>query len=66
VLLGFWRGRRLRAVEPRLKPGGKHEMATAELRAGETLAPATVRRLTADAVALNETLGDPTRAARPG
>jgi hypothetical protein len=66
VLLGFWRGRRLRAVEPRLKPGGKYEMATAELRAGETLAPATVRRLTADAVALNETLGDPTHAARPG
>ena len=66
VLLGFWRGRRLRAVEPRLKPGGKYEMATAELREGDTLASATVRRLTADAVALNETLGDPTHAARPG
>src|SRR5829696_3661337 len=50
VLFGFWRGQRLSDIEPRLKPGGKYEMATAELRAGETLAPATVRRLTADAV----------------
>jgi hypothetical protein len=64
VLLGFWRGQRLRAVEPRLEPGGKYEMATAELREGEILPPATVRRLTTDAVALNETLGDPTHAAR--
>jgi hypothetical protein len=65
VLLGFWRGQRLRATEPSLKPGGKYEMATAELREGEALSPATVRRLAAEAVALNETLGDPTRAARP-
>ena len=65
VLLGFWRGQRLRAVEPRLRPGGKYEMASVELREGETIPPATVQRLTAEAVALNETLGDPTRAARP-
>jgi hypothetical protein len=65
VLLGFWRGRRLREIEPRLKPGGKYEMATAELRAGDSLAPETVQRLTAEAVALNETQGDPTDAARP-
>ena len=65
VLFGFWRGQRLRALEPRLKPGGKYEMATAELREGDILPPATVRRLTADAAALNETLGDPTHAARP-
>jgi hypothetical protein len=31
VLLGFWRGQRLRAIEPGLKPGGKYEMATLEL-----------------------------------
>src|SRR5215203_7414465 len=42
VILGFWRGQRLRAVEPRLKPGGKYEMASVELREGDTLAPATV------------------------
>ncbi|MBE1183423.1 DUF1801 domain-containing protein, partial [Escherichia coli] len=28
VLLGYWRGRRLRELEPRLRPGGKYEMAT--------------------------------------
>src|SRR5215212_10036895 len=60
VLFGFWRGQRLREVEPRLKAGGKYEMATLELREGMTVAPAIVRRLTRDAVALNDTLGDPT------
>jgi hypothetical protein len=60
VLLGFWRGQRLRAIEPRLKPGGKYEMATLELREGVTVDPATVRRLAQDAVALNQSRGDPT------
>ena len=64
VLLGFWRGQRLRDVEPRLKPGGKYEMATVELREDDTLAPATVRRLAAGAAALNEQAGDPTRIAK--
>jgi len=61
VLLGFWRGKHLREIEPRLRPGGKYEMATLELRAGNTIEPATVRRLAAEAVALNLRLGDPTR-----
>ena len=65
VLLGFWRGQRLRALEPRLRPGGKYEMATVELRDGDTITPATVQRLTADAVELNVQMGDPTRDARP-
>lgn len=65
VLLGFWRGQRLRAVEPRLRPGGKYEMASIVLREGESIKPATVRRLTADAVELNKTVGDPTKDARP-
>lgn len=34
VLFGFWRGERLRSIERRLKPGGKYEMATLELREG--------------------------------
>src|SRR5688572_2411073 len=59
VLFGFWRGQRLRDIEPRLKPGGKYEMATLELREGETIAAAIVRRLVKAAVALNEELGDP-------
>lgn len=65
VLLGFWRGQRLRAVEPRLRPGGKYEMASIVLREGESIKPATVRRLTADAVELNKTVGGPTKDARP-
>jgi len=61
VLFGFWRGQRLRAIEPGLKPGGKYEMATLELREGMKVGSASVRRLTKEAVALNKTLGDPTR-----
>jgi hypothetical protein len=64
VLFGFWRGQRLRNIEPRLKPGGKYEMATLELREGMTVDPATVRRLTREAVTLNRTLGDPTASAK--
>jgi hypothetical protein len=60
VLFGFWRGQRLLAIEERLKPGGKYEMATLELREGMSIAPATVQRLTRKAVSLNKTLGNPT------
>jgi len=63
VLFGFWRGQRLRNIEARLKPGGKYEMATVELREGDTIAPAVVRRLVKQAVALNRKLGDPRLAA---
>jgi hypothetical protein len=60
VLFGFWRGQRLSAIESRLKPGGKYEMATVDLREGMKIKPVTVRRLTTEAVALNESLGNPT------
>ena len=60
VLFGFWRGQRLRAIEPRLKPGGKYEMATLELREGTPLERTTVTALVREAVALNESRGDPT------
>lgn len=59
VLFGFWRGQRLRDIEPRLKPGGKYEMATLELREGATIDADTVRRLTREAAALNAAHGDP-------
>lgn len=65
VLLGYWRGQRLREVEPRLRSGGKYEMASVALREGESVAPAVVRRLTREARRLDATLGDPTAAARP-
>ena len=64
VLFGFWRGQRLRDIEPRLKPGGKYEMATLELHEGESIDPKTVRRLVTKAVALNEKFGDPTAVAK--
>ena len=64
VLFGFWRGQRLRMLEPRLKPGGKYEMATMEIRDGDVPADAVIRRLVTEAVALNRTLGDPTRVVR--
>jgi hypothetical protein len=63
VLLGFWRGQRLRAIEPRLTPGGKYEMATFDIREGVTIDPAVVARLARQAVALNRKVGDPTKAA---
>ena len=65
VLFGFWRGQRLTGIEPRLKPGGKYEMATLELREGMSIQPATLRRLIREAIAFNEELGDPTRDAKP-
>ena len=61
VLFGFWRGQRLCEIEPRLKPGGKYEMATLELREGVTIRPAVVARLARQAVALNKQVGDPTK-----
>ena len=64
VLLGYWRGQRLRELEPRLRPGGKYEMATAVLREDEPIKPAMVRRLTREAVRLDATLGNPQAAAR--
>jgi hypothetical protein len=65
VLFGFWRGQRLRGIEPRLKPGGKYEMATLELVEGTPLERATVVALVEAAVTLNRTEGDPTRLAAP-
>lgn len=60
VLFGFWRGKRLRDLEPRLKPGGKYEMSTIELREGDSIQPEVVRKLVQSAVELNCELGDPT------
>jgi hypothetical protein len=65
VLFGFWRGKRLRDLDSRLKPGGKYEMATMALEAGDRVSPALVRRLARQAVALNRKLGDPTAEAGP-
>ncbi len=60
VLFGFWRGKRLRELEDRLKGGGKYELATIELKEGDTVTPAKAKQLVAAAITLNDTLGDPT------
>ena len=64
VLFGFWRGQYLQSIEPRLKPGGKYEMATLELHEGDSIDGKTIRQLTRKAVTLNKKLGDPTLAAK--
>jgi hypothetical protein len=64
LLFGFWHGQRLRDIEPRLKPGGKYEMATLVLVEGTPLSETTVAQLVAQAVALNQSLGDPTKLSR--
>lgn len=63
LLFGFWRGQRLQDLEPRLRPGGKYEMATLELQPQTPLSRETVLRLVRHAVELNRRLGDPTAAA---
>lgn len=66
VLFGFMRGQRLRHIEPRLKPGGKYELATLELHPDTPLGQDTVVQLAIEAERLNRSLGDPTDAAKPG
>ena len=60
VLFGFWRGKRLREIEERLKPSGKYEMATVELRENDEVSAGVVRRLVKAAVGFNEKIGNPT------
>jgi len=60
VLFGFWRGKRLLDLEPRMTGGGKFELRTLELRQDTPLARDTALALVRGAVALNAELGDPT------
>ena len=62
VLFGFWRGKRLRNIEPRLKPGGKYELATMTFLEGDVVDGALAERLVREAVRLNADVGDPTKA----
>jgi hypothetical protein len=59
VLFGFWRGKRLREIEPRLKASGKYELANQEFREGDTVDAAIAARLAKEAAALNRKLGNP-------
>lgn len=60
VLFGFWRGKRLRSLDDRLKASGKYEMATIVLTERDKLTAADAKRLAKAAIGLNRELGDPT------
>jgi hypothetical protein len=60
VLLGFWRGRRLRDIEPRIKASGKYEMGNFIMAEETQVDPVLVTQLAAAAAALNLEYGDPT------
>lgn len=60
VLLGFWRGKRLTALEPRIKPSGKYELGNIVFGQGEGIDAAIVENLAREAARLNRDLGDPT------
>ena len=64
VLFGFWRGKRLREIDDRLKPGGKYEMANIVLVEGDKISAARVKSLVKAAIDMNHELGDPTAAAK--
>ena len=61
VLFGFWRGKRLREIEPRLKPGGKYELATMTFLEGDSVDTVLAEKLVRAAIVLNAEVGDPTR-----
>jgi hypothetical protein len=65
VLFSFWRGKRLREFDERLKPSGKYELANIVLVEGDRISPARVKLLVTAAIDLNRKLGDPTSAAKP-
>lgn len=53
VLFGFWHGKRLLHIEPRMTGSGKYELRTLELRENTPLDRATVLELVRAAVQLN-------------
>lgn len=59
VLLGFWRGKRLRGLEPRIKASGKYELGNLVMTETTGVAPETVEALAAEAFRLNAELGNP-------
>ena len=59
VLFGFWRGKRLLDIEPRMTGTGKYEMKTLELREDTALDPAVAEMLIREAINLNRTVGNP-------
>ena len=59
VLLGFWRGKRLRDLEPRIKASGKYELGNLVMTEATDVSPGSVTTLAAEAFRLNAELGNP-------
>ncbi len=59
VLLGFWRGKRLREVDPRIKASGKYELGNLVMTAATEVTAEQVAKLAAEAFRLNTELGNP-------
>lgn len=64
VLFGFWRGKRLREIEPKLKASGKYELANQVFVKGDRVDAAVAAKLAKEAAALNRKLGNPQDAAK--
>jgi hypothetical protein len=60
VLFGFWRGKRLLDIEPRMTGTGKYEMKTLDLREDTIIDPAVAGQLIREAIKLNRAIGNPT------
>jgi hypothetical protein len=59
VLFGFWRGKRLLEIEPRMTGTGKYEMKTLDLREDTNIDPSVAERLVREAIRLNREIGNP-------
>lgn len=59
VLLGFWRGKRLRDVDARIKASGKYELGNLVMTAAIEVTTEQVAKLAAEAYRLNLELGNP-------
>lgn len=64
LLFAFFRGKRLQHIQPRLKPGGKYELATFTILEQTAVEREVVLRLVREAAELNRTVGDPTQVER--
>ena len=60
VLFGFWRGKRLLDIEPRMTGSGKYELRTLDLREDTPIDPEVAERLIREAIKLNHDIGNPT------
>ena len=60
VVFGFFRGKRLTGVEPRIKPSGKYELGNIVFFEGDAIEAEQVEVMAREAARLNDELGDPT------